>query len=48
VWFSEYAPEGTPVPLYSAIYNGSYLTVEFLISAVLLYFIWQRDFLKLK
>ena len=48
VWFSEYAPEGTPVPLYSAIYNGSYLTVEFLISAVLLYFIWQRDVLKLK
>lgn len=48
VWFGEYAPEGTPVAVYSAVYNGSYLGIEFIISAILLYIIWQRDILKIK
>ncbi|HIC76844.1 MAG TPA: energy-coupled thiamine transporter ThiT [Candidatus Dadabacteria bacterium] len=48
VWFSQYAPEGTPVAVYSAVYNGSYLGIEFIISATLLYIIWQQDILKLK
>jgi len=47
VWFSQYTPEGTPVAVYSAVYNGSYLGIEFIISATLLYIIWQQDILKL-
>ncbi len=34
IFFAEYAPEGTPVALYSLIYNGSFLGVDLLICAV--------------
>ena len=33
VW-AEYAPEGVPVALYSAVYNGSYIGVEMLLMFV--------------
>jgi thiamine transporter len=35
VWFGEYAPEGTPVAIYSFTYNFSYLAPEALISLVI-------------
>ena len=47
VWFGEYAPEGTPVPLYSAIYNGSYMFVELIITLSIMYILWERDILKI-
>lgn len=47
VWFGQYAPEGTPVPIYSAIYNGSYLGIEFLISGALMYLLVKRGVLEL-
>ena len=47
VWFGEYAPEGTPVPLYSAIYNGSYMFVELIITLSIMYILWDRDVLKI-
>ncbi|MBO3802898.1 MAG: energy-coupled thiamine transporter ThiT [Candidatus Brockarchaeota archaeon] len=37
VFFSEYAPEGMSPVLYSAIYNGSYLGVEIVVSAIIIY-----------
>ncbi|BAB04549.1 energy-coupled thiamine transporter ThiT [Halalkalibacterium halodurans] len=36
VWFGEYAPEGTPVALYSFVYNISYVLPEALISIIVL------------
>ncbi|MGG1661566.1 energy-coupled thiamine transporter ThiT [Brevibacillus sp. NRS-1366] len=36
VWFGQYAPEGTPVALYSFVYNITYLLPEMLISGVVL------------
>lgn len=36
VWFGEYAPEGTPVAIYSFTYNFSYLAPEALISLVII------------
>jgi len=35
IFFAEYAPEGTPVALYSLIYNGSFLGVDLLICAAI-------------
>lgn len=32
VWFGEYAPPGTPVPLYSFLYNITYLLPEMIIT----------------
>lgn len=37
VFFAEYAPAGQHPALYSAIYNGGYLGVEFAISAAIMY-----------
>jgi len=48
VWFGQYAPEGTPVAVYSAIYNGSYLGIEFVTSTILLYIILKRNILEIK
>lgn len=36
VWFGEYAPAGTPVPLYSFIYNITYLLPEMIIAGIVL------------
>jgi thiamine transporter len=42
-----YAPEGMSPLVYSAIYNGSYMLPELVISAVLIYMLVQRDILNL-
>lgn len=36
IFFAEYAPEGTPVALYSFTYNGSIFGLEFLLCAVII------------
>jgi thiamine transporter len=35
VFFAQYAPRGTSPALYSAVYNGSYMLPEVVVSAVL-------------
>ena len=46
VWFfSAYAPAGTHPVVYSAIYNGGFLIVEFIISAIIIYAIVKRRLL---
>jgi thiamine transporter len=48
VWFFRiYAPEGMHPIVYSAIYNGSYLLVEFIISAVAIYILAKRGLLEI-
>lgn len=48
VWFfSQYAPAGTHPVIYSAIYNGSYLIIELIISAVIMYMIVKRKLLEI-
>lgn len=47
IW-SVYAPEGQPVWLYSAIYNGSYMGMEALISGIFLWFAGPRLLQKFK
>jgi len=39
VWFGEYAPEGTPVAVYSFVYNITYLLPEMVIAGVVLTFV---------
>ena len=40
-----YAPEGMNPILYSAIYNGSYMLIEMVISGILVYLLFQRKLL---
>jgi thiamine transporter len=47
VFFGMYAPEGMSPVIYSAIYNGSYILPEIVISAVLIYLLVQRDVLNM-
>jgi thiamine transporter len=47
IFFAEYAPAGMSPVVYSAIYNGSYLIGEFIVSAVLTYIIIKRGLLKI-
>ena len=47
VFFGMYAPPGMSPVLYSAIYNGSYMLPELLISGILIYLLIQRDVLNL-
>ncbi|KAB3531162.1 energy-coupled thiamine transporter ThiT [Alkaliphilus serpentinus] len=35
IFFSEYAPEGTPVAIYSLVYNGSFMLADILICAAI-------------
>jgi len=42
VFFSQYAPEGMNPAVYSAIYNGSYLVGELIVSSVLMFIIVKR------
>ncbi len=42
IFFAEFAPEGIDPYLYSALYNGSYLTAEFAISVTLIYALFRR------
>ena len=43
IFFAEYAPAGMNPILYSAIYNGSYLLGEFIVSAIITYIIVKRN-----
>jgi thiamine transporter len=43
IFFAEYAPAGMSPILYSAIYNGSYLLGEFIVSAIITYIIVKRN-----
>jgi thiamine transporter len=47
IFFAEYAPEGMSPLLYSAIYNGSYLLGEFIVSAIIMYIIVSRNLHKI-
>lgn len=42
LFFAMYAPEGMNPALYSAIYNGSYLAVEFIISSIIVYILVRK------
>jgi len=47
VWFfSEYAGATHPV-IYSAVYNGSYLIIELIISAIIIYIVAKRRLLEI-
>ena len=42
VWlWSEYAPEGQPVWLYSLTYNGTYMVVNIVMAAVVIYLLYK-------
>ena len=47
VFFGMYAPEGMSPVIYSALYNGSYLAAELIISALLIYALVQRNVLNM-
>lgn len=42
IFFAIYAPEGMNPLLYSAIYNGSYLAIEFIISSLIVYILVRK------
>jgi len=48
IWFfAQYAPAGMNPVVYSVIYNGSYLLVEFIIIAVIMYIVVKRQLLEI-
>jgi thiamine transporter len=47
IFFAEYTPEGMSPFVYSAIYNGSYIIPEIIVSAILIYLLVQRDVLNM-
>ncbi|RLI37807.1 energy-coupled thiamine transporter ThiT [Candidatus Bathyarchaeota archaeon] len=47
LFFAEYAPEGMNPIVYSAIYNGSYLVGEVIVSAIITYIIVKRNLYKI-
>ena len=47
IFFWMYAPEGMSPIVYSAIYNGSYILPEMVISGILIYLLVQRKLLDL-
>ena len=48
VFWAIYTPEGLlPIIVYSAIYNGSFMTAETIISLVLMYFILKYKYLRI-
>jgi len=47
VFFASYAPEGMHPAVYSAIYNGSYLLPELVISVYILYLLQESKLLKI-
>ncbi len=42
IFFASYAPEGQHPLLYSLGYNGSFMTVDVILSIILISFIWDR------
>lgn len=47
IFFSEYAPTGQSPWLYSALYNGSYLTAELIVSLFVMYVLVRRKMIEL-
>ena len=47
VFFAIYAPAGESPAIYSAVYNGSFLSVELLMSAVIIFILQKRGIMKL-
>ncbi len=47
VFFGMYAPEGMNPAVYSAIYNGSYLIVELVLSVIVMYILVKRGIIKM-
>lgn len=47
VFFAIYAPAGMHPAIYSAIYNGSYLLVELVVSTVIMYIIVKRRLIEI-
>ena len=47
IFFASFAPAGINPALYSAIYNGSYLGIEFGISAVMMFLLTKRRILEI-
>ncbi|MDC3416572.1 energy-coupled thiamine transporter ThiT [Aquibacillus salsiterrae] len=43
VFFAEYAPEGQPVWLYSTLYNGSYMLPAFVLSTIVIGFLFLKQ-----
>ncbi|MBS7619667.1 energy-coupled thiamine transporter ThiT [Candidatus Bathyarchaeota archaeon] len=47
VFFAEYAPKEMDPILYSAVYNGSYIVPEMVISCIVIYALMKRNFINL-
>jgi thiamine transporter len=47
LFFAMYAPEGMSPIVYSAVYNGSYVLPEMVISCIFIYLLVQRDIFNL-
>ena len=47
VFFSIYTPVGMNPFLYSAIYNGTYLFIEFILSVLIIYIVIKRGLLEI-
>ena len=47
IFFAAYAPEGTHPAIYSAMYNGGFLGVEFIISGILIYGLIKRNIFRI-
>jgi len=47
IFFASFAPEGINPVVYSIIYNGSYLGIEFIISGILIYGLIKRDIFRI-
>jgi len=45
VFFADYAPEGIHPAVYSLIYNGSFLSVEFIVSGIAIWILLKRRIL---
>ncbi|MCW4032760.1 MAG: energy-coupled thiamine transporter ThiT [Candidatus Bathyarchaeota archaeon] len=45
IFFASFVPEGMSPALYSAIYNGSYLLVEFIVSIIIIQILVRRKFI---
>ncbi|GGA87504.1 energy-coupled thiamine transporter ThiT [Ornithinibacillus halotolerans] len=43
VFWGSYAPEGQPVWLYSLIYNGSYMLPSFILSSIVVFFLFIKQ-----
>ncbi len=47
VFFATYAPAGEAPAVYSALYNGSFLSIELIMSGVIIFVLYKRGIMKL-